>query len=65
MSYRCDECNRVSPKGKKQLNRVVQTRQKTYINPATGRVIGRGHEIVKEHKLCMRCFKKGGEPCGK
>jgi DNA-directed RNA polymerase subunit M/transcription elongation factor TFIIS len=54
--YNCDKCGRPSPSGKKQLTRVVKSRKKTYINAATERVEGKGWEIVKEKKLCKKCF---------
>jgi len=52
VSFRCEKCGKVAPKGVSPVMEVIETRPKTYPNG------GHGTEIVKEIKLCPECAKK-------
>lgn len=52
--FKCEACGKNSRLGEKRNLRVVETRKVDYEDNA-GRVIGHGHEIVKEIAVCGRC----------
>lgn len=51
MSYKCDDCQKVSPVRKPEILRYVY-RDTTYKNGSKGR------EIKEQKKFCPRCAKK-------
>ena len=61
--YKCERCNKTSKTGDKLNKIVVQTREKTYLNPdgfdKQGKLkykISYGNEIVKELNVCNECI---------
>jgi len=46
--FRCAITGKLSKPGEKMNKVVVETREKTYTDPETGEVVGKGWEIVKE-----------------
>ena len=57
--FRCERCKRITKPGEKQHKKIVQTRQKTYVNidkrGKEKKTIG--SEIVKEINICEECFE--------
>jgi hypothetical protein len=68
MSFKCEKCSKVAPKGVSPVMEVVETRSATYPvrykdpeHPRQSEVIdkgGKGAEIAKEIKVCPECAKK-------
>ena len=61
MSFKCDICHQPQPRYAKPLKFVAETRLKKYPyrEDKDGNIIdagGTGQEIVKEQKLCSRCY---------
>ena len=61
--FRCHKCNNTSEKGEKQNSIVLQTRPKTYevkrkIKRKLVTKTYQGSEIVKEAKVCGKCYGK-------
>ena len=53
--FKCDRCKKITKSGEKQTKKVIETRNKNYIN---GDKKTTGKEIVKEINLCEKCAKE-------
>ena len=58
--FKCDKCKRITKAGEKQHKKVVETREKVYINIDKYGKEKRttGTEIVKEINVCERCAEE-------
>ena len=57
--FRCDQCGNISQPGEGCNKVVVATRPKVYFmkEKEDSIEVGRGHETVREIKLCLGCFR--------
>lgn len=58
--FKCELCGKITKAGEKQHKKVVQTRNKTYINidKKGNEKKTTGTEIVKEIRICEKCAMK-------
>ena len=58
--FKCDKCKRITKSGEKQHKKVVEKRNKTYINIDKYGKEKRttGTEIVKEINVCEKCAEE-------
>lgn len=58
--FKCEQCGRITKAGEKQTKKIIETRNKTYINEDRNgnKKKTEGAEIVKEINLCEECASK-------
>lgn len=58
--FKCEQCGKTTRVGEKQTKKVIETRNKTYINEDKygNEKKTKGTEIVKEINLCEECASK-------
>jgi len=58
--FRCEQCGKITRAGEKQTKKVIETRNKFYINEDKygNKKKTEGTEIAKEINLCEECANK-------